>query len=77
MTDKEIILAALDHISEACCFLFETESKEGHMLAFWADSLLKLVQVVARDDEILEAACDYKNYEMNHYKNKKEITDEE
>jgi hypothetical protein len=73
MTDKEIISVALEHLSEACCFLFETESSEGNALAFMVDSALKYGQVVIRDDDPLSAAADYTAYENKKYNEHKKL----
>lgn len=74
MTEKEIIKECLDLVSEVCCLLFETESKESHAAAFMADNLIKYLQVIYRDDRILDATCDYEKYEHRHYlKSKKNI----
>lgn len=66
LTEKEIIKEAMNHLSEACCFLFEVESLEGRSLAFMADAVLKLAQVIYRDDDPLMAAADYTAYEEDH-----------
>jgi len=63
MTEKEIIKCALDHLSDTCCFLFETKSPEGHALAFMVDAALKYGQVIYRGDDVLIAAADYTAYE--------------
>lgn len=68
MTEKEMIKESLDLLSDACCFLFETESDVGQSLAFMVDSALKYGQVIYRDDRILDAACDYQAYEEEVYK---------
>lgn len=75
LTDKEIMKEALDHLSEACCFLFELQTTEGESLAFMVDSCLKLGQILYHEDSPLEAACDYASYEeelyQRHLKEKK------
>lgn len=67
LSEKELIKEALDHISEACCFLFETDSPEGHALAFMCDSLLKYGTVIKNGDNPLAAAADYTEYENKKY----------
>lgn len=67
LSDKEIIDCALAHLAEACAFLFETESNEGNVLAFMADSLIKCATVVSRGDDVLLAAADYNKYECKVY----------
>lgn len=63
MTEKEIIGESLKLMADVCCLLFETETDEGHAGAYMADSLLKYLQVVHREDDVLMAACDYTAYE--------------
>lgn len=61
-TDK--IKWALDHLSEALCFLYETESDVGNALAFMVDSAVKYGQVVMRGHDVLFASSDYSAYEQ-------------
>ncbi len=63
LTEKELLKEALELMSDVCCLLFETESTQGHACAFMADSLIKYMQVVYRDDDVLRAACNYEEYE--------------
>ena len=55
LSDDELIKNALDHLAEACAFLFETEDREGHALAFMVDSALKYGEVVRRGEDVLLA----------------------
>ena len=70
VSEKEIIKVSLDMLAEACCLLFETESPEGHALAFMVDSAMKYGQVIYRDDNVLSAAADYTGYESRLYEEK-------
>jgi hypothetical protein len=63
MTEKEILKEALNLMGEVCCLLFETESDQAKASAFMADSLIKYLQVIVRDDDVLLAAADYSAYE--------------
>jgi hypothetical protein len=67
MTEKELIKEALNHISDACCFLFETDSSEGHALAFMCDSMLKYGQVIYNDDNPIDATSDFNAYEQRKF----------
>lgn len=69
MTEKQIISEAMDLMSNVTALLFETKSPEGHAAAFMADNLLKYLQVIYRDDNVLLATCDYTAYEEG-YQNK-------
>jgi hypothetical protein len=71
LSEKDILKTALDHLGEACCFLYETESDQCHALAFIVDSALKLGQVIHRDDDILSASADYTAYENECFKKHK------
>ena len=63
LSDKDILKASLDNLSDACCLLYELEDETYHSLAFMVDSCLKLGQVLHRDDNILSASTDYDAYE--------------
>jgi hypothetical protein len=67
LTEQDKIKCAMDHIAEACCFLFECESPAGEAAAFMADSLLKYANVIFNGDSPLKAACDYNAYEEEIY----------
>jgi len=67
MTEKEILKEALDLMSDVCCLLYETQSDKAVAAAFMADSLIKYLQVIYRDDDVLSAAADYTAYEENVY----------
>ena len=73
MTEKEILKEALELMSEVCGLLFETETLVGHSAGFMADALIKYLQVIYRDDDILLAAADYNAYEEEVYSRKKAI----
>ena len=74
VTDKELMKEALNHLANAICLLFEAESKELKQFCFVVDSALKLGQVIYRDDDPLDAACDYAEYENKVYlRNKKHL----
>ena len=75
LTEKEIIKTALDHLSEACCFLFECESAEAQAAAFMADMALKYTNVIYNGDCPLEAACDFTAYEQSVALRKCEMKD--
>lgn len=68
ITEKELMQAALDHVAEALCLLYETETDTGHAAAFMCDSLVKYLQVVYRDHNVLSASADYTKYENLCYK---------
>lgn len=70
LSENEILKTALDHIAEACCFLFELESDRGQAVAWMADSLLKYGNVVYNDDCPIMASCDYQKYEERKYQEK-------
>ncbi len=70
LTEGEKIKEALEHLSEACCFLFETESDAANALAFMVDAALKYGQVIYRGDNVLMAAADYNAYEENRCEEK-------
>lgn len=63
ITEKELIKKALCHLSDACSYLFETNSEAGNALAFMVDSSLKFGQVIYRGDDVLLASADYTKYE--------------
>ncbi len=67
VSEKEILKVAMDHLSEACSFLFELESLEGECLGFMADSVLKLAQVLYLDDSPLSASTDFQRWEEKKY----------
>ncbi len=67
MPEKDILQEALELMSHVCCLLFETESDKAVAAAFMADSLLKYLQVIYRDDDVLSASADYTAYEENVY----------
>ncbi len=46
LSEKKILYAALEHLSEACCLLFELESDAGIAAAFLADSTLRYAQAI-------------------------------
>ena len=75
--EKELIKEAMDSISDACCYLFETKSESGKALAFMADTLLKYGTVIYHGDDVLKAACDFQAYEeelfLRKHKNRKMI----
>ncbi len=74
MSEKVIIKESLDLLSEVCCLLFETESPEAIAAAYMADSLIKYLQCIYRDDDVLLASTDYAKYENDVYlKSKKHL----
>lgn len=70
MTEEQLLDEAAQIMGDVCCFLFETESAEGHAAAFMADCLLKYLQVAKRGDNVLSAAADYTAYEQEVYNRK-------
>ena len=71
MSDKEILKSALDHLAEACCFLYEIEDESFHSLGFMVDSCLKLGTVLLNDGNVLNAAADYSAYEQELFEKNK------
>ncbi len=71
VSEKDTIKAALDHLAEACCFAFETETDTGHAFAFMIDSAIKYGQCILRDDDVLSASADYTAYENDIYLRKR------
>ncbi len=63
MTEKDILKEALELMSEVLGLLFETKTTAGNSAGFMADSLIKYLQVIYRDDDILLASADYTAYE--------------
>ena len=66
MDEKKILRESMDLMSDVCCLLFETESDKAHAAAFMADSLIKYLQVIHRDDNVLSASADYTAYEQEY-----------
>jgi len=74
MTEKQMIKEAMELTADICSLLYETETGEAHAAAFMADNLLKYLQVIYRDDNVLDAAADYTAYEEERYlKTKKHL----
>lgn len=67
LTDKEILKEALNHMSEALCFLFETENELCQSIAFMLDSTIKLGTVIYNDGCILDASANWEAYERELY----------
>lgn len=72
VSEKVLIKESLECLAEACSLLFETDSNEGHALAFMVDNCIKYGQVIYRDHDILDAAYDYAEYENKYYKEMKD-----
>ncbi len=77
MSEKQLLKEALDLIADACCLLFETEEPESQAAAFMTDSVLKYLQVIYRDDDVLLASADYTAYEQKVYERRQEIKEKE
>ena len=67
MPEKQILKECMDLMGNVCCLLFETDCDEAHAAAFMADTLLKYITVIYREDNILLAAADYNGYEEGVY----------
>jgi hypothetical protein len=63
MSEKDILKEALELMADVCSLLFETESEVGKGAAFMADALLKYINVIHKDGDVLSAAADYQAYE--------------
>lgn len=67
MSEKDILHETLGLMADVCSLLFETQSDKAVAAAFMADSLIKYLQVIYRDHDVLRAACDYEAYEHEVY----------
>ncbi len=76
LEEKELIKETLDNLANALCFVYETESNEGHALAFMVDSALKYGQVILRGHNVLSASADYTTYEQEVFEAKQKESSE-
>jgi len=67
MTESELLKESITLISNVCCLLWETRNPDSHAAAIMADSLLKYLQVIYREDNVLKAFVDYNTYENEVY----------
>lgn len=67
LSEKEILKTAMDHIAEACCFLFECDSPEIQVIGALADTLLKLGNVIMHDESPLTASVGYDEFAEQKY----------
>lgn len=67
LSDKDLLKEALGHMSEALCFLFETNDPLYQSVAFSLDSAIKLGTVVLHDGSILDASASWQDFEDELY----------
>ncbi len=70
LSEKQLIQAALDHMSEALALAFETQSDQGHALCWMIDNAIKYGTVICHAGNVLSATADYTAYEQELLKNK-------
>jgi hypothetical protein len=70
MSEEKLLQEAGHLVADACCLLFETQNEKSHAAAYMADSLLKYIYTIYKDENILSAAADYNSIEEKRYQEK-------
>ena len=76
MTEMDLLCDARALMADVISLLYETESAAGNSAAWMADSLLKYLQVVICEDDLLSASIDYQAYEERKFREHEEKSKE-